>query len=117
MKKKILNLNSTAEERKDDAKLRPANFSEYVGQENYYRVDSGYKYSYRNYGTEEDYQNVYTFSNLKGTFYFNTGTASGQKYYAPMREIGNHKSIENDVKKRSDTEVQDDKKRHYEGIS
>ena len=33
MKKKILNLNSTAEERKDDAKLRPANFSEYVGQE------------------------------------------------------------------------------------
>ena len=57
---------------------------EYVGQENYYRVDSGYKYSYRNYGTEEDYQNVYTFSNLKGTFYFNTGTASGQKYYAPI---------------------------------
>ena len=40
-----------------------------------------------------------------------------QKYYAPMREIGNHKSIENDVKKRSDTEVQDDKKRYYEGIS
>ena len=33
MKKKILNLNSTAEEKKDDAKLRPANFSEYVGQE------------------------------------------------------------------------------------
>ena len=33
MKKKILNLNSTAEERKDDAKLRPANFAEYVGQE------------------------------------------------------------------------------------
>ena len=33
MKKKILNLNSTAEERKDDAKLRPANFNEYVGQE------------------------------------------------------------------------------------
>ena len=33
MKKKILNLNSTAEERKDDAKLRPANLSEYVGQE------------------------------------------------------------------------------------
>ncbi len=57
---------------------------EYVGQENYYRVDRGYKYSYRNYGTEEDYQNVYTFSNLKGTFYFNTGTASGQKYYAPI---------------------------------
>lgn len=57
---------------------------EYVGQENYYRVDSGYKYSYRNYGTEEEYQNVYTFSNLKGTFYFNTGTASGQKYYAPI---------------------------------
>ena len=33
MKKKILNLNSTAEEKKDDAKLRPANFDEYVGQE------------------------------------------------------------------------------------
>lgn len=33
MKKKILNLNSTAEERKDDAKLRPATLSEYVGQE------------------------------------------------------------------------------------
>lgn len=33
MKKKILNLNSTAEEKKDDAKLRPATLSEYVGQE------------------------------------------------------------------------------------
>ena len=33
MKKKILNVNSTADDRKDDAKLRPTNLSEYVGQE------------------------------------------------------------------------------------
>ena len=54
---------------------------EYVGQEKYYHIDDQYKYSYRNYG---EYENVYTFSNLKGTFYFNTGTATGQKYYAPV---------------------------------
>ena len=54
---------------------------EYVGQESYYRIDEGYSYSYRDFG---EYKNVYTFSNLKGTFYFNTGTASGQKYYAPV---------------------------------
>ena len=54
---------------------------EYVGQSSYYRIDDNYAYSYRDYG---DYKNVYTFSNLKGTFYFNTGTASGQKYYAPV---------------------------------
>ena len=33
MKKKILNLNSSVDERKDDAKLRPATLSEYIGQE------------------------------------------------------------------------------------
>ena len=54
---------------------------EYVGQEKYYHIDGDYKYSYRTYG---EYENVYTFSNLKGTFYFNTGTATGQKYYAPV---------------------------------
>ena len=54
---------------------------EYVGQSSYYRIDDSYSYSYRDFG---DYKNVYTFSNLKGTFYFNTGTASGQKYYAPV---------------------------------
>ncbi|MBO4856269.1 MAG: metallophosphoesterase family protein [Bacilli bacterium] len=54
---------------------------EYVGQDHYYYIDSDYKYSYRTYG---DLENVYTFSNLKGTFYFNTGTATGQKYYAPV---------------------------------
>ena len=54
---------------------------EYVGQETYYRIDEGYKYSVRDFG---EYKDVYTFSNLKGTFYFNTGTASGQKYYAPV---------------------------------
>ena len=54
---------------------------EYVGQEKYYHIDSDYKYSYRNFG---EYKDVYTFSNLKGTFYFNTGTATGQKYYAPV---------------------------------
>ena len=54
---------------------------EYVGQSSYYRIDEGYCYSHRDFG---DYKNVYTFSNLKGTFYFNTGTASGQKYYAPV---------------------------------
>ena len=54
---------------------------EYVGQSSYYKIDEGYSYSYRDFG---EYKNVYTFSNLKGTFYFNTGTASGQKYYAPV---------------------------------
>ena len=54
---------------------------EYVGQEKYYHIDPSYKYSYRDFG---DYKNVYTFSNLTGTFYFNTGTSSGQKYYAPV---------------------------------
>ncbi len=54
---------------------------EYIGQEKYYRIDGDYKYSYRDYG---DLKNVYTFSNLRGTFYFNTGTATGQKYYAPV---------------------------------
>jgi len=54
---------------------------EYVGQAEYYRIDDGYKYSTRDYG---EYKDVYTFSNLNGTFYFNTGTASGQKYYAPI---------------------------------
>lgn len=54
---------------------------EYVGQEKYYHIDGNYKYSYRDFG---EYKNVYTFSNLKGTFYFNTGTSSGQKYYAPV---------------------------------
>ncbi len=53
----------------------------YVGQDEYYHIDEGYKYSYRDYG---DLKHVYTFSNLEGTFYFNTGTASGQKYYAPV---------------------------------
>lgn len=33
MKKKILNLNTSADERRDDAKLRPSTLSEYVGQE------------------------------------------------------------------------------------
>ena len=33
MKKKILNVNSTADDRKDDVKLRPKFLSEYVGQE------------------------------------------------------------------------------------
>ena len=33
MKKKILNLNPTTEEKKDDARLRPQNLFEYVGQE------------------------------------------------------------------------------------
>ena len=55
--------------------------NEYVGQDQYYQIDPDYKYSYRDYG---EYKNVYTFSNLKGTFYFNTGTSSGQKYYAPI---------------------------------
>ena len=54
---------------------------EYVGQEHYYHIDGEYKYSYRDFG---DYKDVYTFSNLKGTFFFNTGTATGQKYYAPV---------------------------------
>lgn len=54
---------------------------EYVGQDTYYHIDSNYKYSYRTFG---EYNDVYTFSNLKGTFYFNTGTATGQKYYAPV---------------------------------
>ena len=56
---------------------------EYIGQDNYYHIDDRYKYSYRDY---DDFglKNVYTFSNLEGTFYFNTGTASGQKYYAPV---------------------------------
>ena len=54
---------------------------EYVGQEHYYQIDPDYKYSYRDY---DEYKDVYTFSNLKGTFYFNTGTATGQKYYAPV---------------------------------
>ena len=63
---------------------------EYVGQEQYYHIDNDYKYSYRTYG---EYNNVYTFSNLKGTFYFNTGTATGQKYYAPV--IGG--SMENTI--------------------
>lgn len=54
---------------------------EYVGQQEYYRIDEHYKYSYRDFG---EHKNVYTFSNLRGTFYFNTGTASGQKYYAPV---------------------------------
>ncbi len=53
----------------------------YVGQNEYYRVDDNYNYSYRDFGEHKD---VYTFSNLEGTFYFNTGTASGQKYYAPV---------------------------------
>ena len=54
---------------------------EYQGQERNYQIDPQYKVSYRDYG---DYKNVYTFSNLEGTFYFNTGTATGQKYYAPI---------------------------------
>ena len=54
---------------------------EYVGQDKYYHIDNNYKYSYRDYG---EYKDVYTFSNLTGTFYFNTGTSSGQKYYAPV---------------------------------
>ena len=33
MKKKILNLNTTAAEKKDDVKLRPSTLSEYIGQE------------------------------------------------------------------------------------
>ena len=33
MKKKILNLNTTADDRRDDVRLRPATLSEYVGQE------------------------------------------------------------------------------------
>ena len=33
MRKKILNVNITADDKKDDMKLRPANFSEYIGQE------------------------------------------------------------------------------------
>ena len=53
----------------------------YVGQDNYYHIDRDYKYSLRDYG---EYKDVYTFSNLTGTFYFNTGTATGQKYYAPV---------------------------------
>ena len=55
----------------------------YVGQENYYHIDEDYKYSLRDY-EEFGLQDVYTFSNLKGTFFFNTGTATGQKYYAPV---------------------------------
>ena len=54
---------------------------EYVGQDKYYHIDRDYKYSLRDYG---EYKDVYTFSNLTGTFYFNTGTATGQKYYAPV---------------------------------
>ena len=53
----------------------------YVGQDKYYYIDDQYKVSTRDFG---DYKSVYTFSNLKGTFYFNTGTATGQKYYAPV---------------------------------
>ena len=53
----------------------------YIGQEEYYHIDTDYKISRRDFG---EYKDVYTFSNLKGTFYFNTGTASGQKYYAPI---------------------------------
>ncbi len=33
MKKKILNLNTTIEEKKEDARLRPSTLDEYIGQE------------------------------------------------------------------------------------
>ena len=56
---------------------------EYIGQDSYYHIDDTYKYSYRNFD-QFGLKDVYTFSNLEGTFYFNTGTASGQKYYAPV---------------------------------
>ncbi len=59
----------------------PMMVDEYVGQSEYYRIDNNYKESRRDFG---EYKDVYTFSNVSGTFYFNTGTASGQKYYAPI---------------------------------
>lgn len=59
----------------------PVVADEYLGQKEYYHIDDKYKVSRRDFG---QYKNVYTFSNLEGTFYYNTGTSTGQKYYSPV---------------------------------
>ncbi len=54
-----------------------------------YEVDDHYVVEKKTIGNEE----INTYTNLKGTFYLNSGTASGSKYYEPLQQTNTDISI------------------------